>query len=190
MRKFGLALAAVSFAVLMSLSAVAQTLDSLPFNKKLALAKAGDEEAQMAVADAYGSGKGVKLSKVEASKWYGKASDQGNAEAQFKLATLFHEGAPGIKKSPDRAAKLYAAAAKQGHIEAENWLGYCYEHGLGVAQNDTTAVEWYQKAADGKLAWPRTISVSCISTARAWRRTIARLSNFSSARPIRAMTGA
>jgi TPR repeat protein len=152
MRKFSLALAGISIAALMSLSAVAQTLDTLPFNKKLALAKAGDEEAQVAVANAYESGKGAKLNKVEASKWYGRASDQGNAEAQYKLATLFHEGAPGLKKNPERAAKLYAAAAKQGHIEAQNWLGYCYEHGLGVAQNDTMAVEWYRKAADSKLA--------------------------------------
>ncbi len=152
MRRWGLAFAGMSIAVLTSLSAFAQTLDTLPFNKKLALAKAGDEEAQVSVGNAYESGKGAKLDKAEASKWYGRAADQGNAEAQYKLATLFHEGAPGLKKNPARAAKLYAAAAKQGHVEAENWLGYCYQHGLGVEQNDKTAVEWYQKAADGKLA--------------------------------------
>lgn len=152
MRKFGLALAGISIAVMTSLSAAAQTLDTLPFNKKLALAKAGDEEAQVAVADAYESGKGAKLNKAEASKWYGRAADQGNADAQFKLATLFHEGAPGLKKNADRAFKLYLAAAQQGHAEAQNWVGYCYQHGLGVAQDDKKAVEWYQKAADAKLA--------------------------------------
>ena len=152
MRKFSVAFAGIGIAAMMSLSVAAQTLETLPFNKKLALAKAGDEEAQIAVANAYVSGKGTKLNKVEASRWYGRAADKGSADAQYKLATLFHEGAPGLKKNPERAAKLYAAAAKQGHIEAQNWLGYCYQHGLGVAQNDTTAVEWYQKAADGKLA--------------------------------------
>lgn len=151
-RRWSLALAGMSIAALACTSAFAQTLDTLPFNKKLALAKAGDEEAQVAVADAYESGKGAKLNKAEASKWYGRAADQGNASAQFKLATLFHEGAPGLKKNPERAAKLYASAAKQGHVEAQNWLGYCYQHGLGVEQNDKLAVEWYQKAADGKLA--------------------------------------
>lgn len=151
-RRWSLALAGMGIAAFASVSAFAQTLETLPFNKKLALAKAGDEEAQVAVGNAYESGKGAKLNKAEASKWYGRAADQGNAEAQFKLATLFHEGAPGLKKNPDRAAKLYAAAAKQGHVEAQNWLGYCYQHGLGVKQDDKTAVEWYQKAADGKLA--------------------------------------
>jgi TPR repeat protein len=152
MRRTGLALAGLSIVALTSFGAAAQTLDTLPFKKKLALAKAGDEEAQVAVAAAYENGKDVKQNKVEASKWYGRAADQGNADAQFKLATLFHEGARGLKKSPERAAKLYAAAAKQGHVEAQNWLGYCYQHGLGVTQSDSRAVEWYRKAADAKLA--------------------------------------
>jgi TPR repeat protein len=152
MRKVSFALAGLSILALTSLSAVAQTVDTLPFKKKLALAKAGDEEAQVAVASAYADGKDVKVNKVEASKWFGKAADQGNADAQFKLATLFHEGATGIKKNPERAAKLYESAAKQGHAEAQNWLGYCYQHGLGVGQNDKTAFEWYSKAADAKLA--------------------------------------
>lgn len=150
-RKLGLALAGMSFAVFASLAA-AQTLDTLPFSKKLALAKAGDEEAQIAVAMAYEKGEGAKESKLEASKWYGKAADRGNADAQYRLATLFHEGATGLKKNPERAFKLYQSAAKQGHTEAQNWLGYCYQHGLGVKQDDKAAVEWYQKAADGKLA--------------------------------------
>ncbi|MGE0239827.1 MAG: tetratricopeptide repeat protein [Parvibaculaceae bacterium] len=151
MRRLGLALAGLSVVALASVGADAQTLDTLPFKKKLALAKAGDEEAQVAVAAAYAAGKDVKVNKVEASKWYGKAADQGNADAQFKLATLFHEGGPGLKKSPERAAKLYEAAAKQDHVEAQNWLGYCYQHGLGVGQSDAKAVEWYRKAADAKL---------------------------------------
>jgi TPR repeat protein len=151
-RRLGVVLAGLGMVALLSLSAGAQTLDTLPFTKKLALAKAGDEEAQVAVADALSTGKDVKVNKVEASKWYGKAADQGNSDAQFKLATLFHEGAPGLKKNPERAARLYEAAAKQGHLEAQNWLGYCYQHGLGVAQSDKSAVEWYRKAADAKLA--------------------------------------
>lgn len=151
-RKLGLALVGMSFAVMATMSAFAQTLETLPFSKKLALAKAGDEEAQIAVAQAYEKGEGAKESKLEASKWYGKAADQGNVDAQYRLATLFHEGATGLKKNPERAFKLYEAAAKKGHVEAQNWLGYVYQHGLGVKQDEKAAVEWYQKAADSKLA--------------------------------------
>ena len=36
--------------------------------------------------------------------------------------------------------------------EAQNNMGHMYEEGLGVAQNYTTAMQWYRKAADGGLA--------------------------------------
>ena len=131
---------------------LAQTLDSLPFDKKLKLAKAGDEDAQVAIGQAYEKGVDTATDKVEATKWYRKAADQGNAEAMFRLGRIVSEGAQGVKKSPELAAKLYESAAKQGHVEAENWLGYSYEHGLGIQQNDASALEWYKKSADAGLA--------------------------------------
>jgi uncharacterized protein len=133
----------------------AQTLEILPFAKKLKLAKAGDEDAQVAVANAYEAGTDTDVNKVEAAKWYRKAADQGNIEAMFRLARIVGEGAQGVKKSPELAAKLYESAARQGHVEAQNWLGYSYQHGLGIQQSDTSAVEWYKKAADAGLAVAR-----------------------------------
>jgi TPR repeat protein len=130
----------------------AQTIETLPFAKRLKLAKVGDEEAQMSVAAAFETGKNAKLSKAEAAKWYRKAAEQGNVEAQFRLARLLQEGAPDLKKNTDVAAKFYESAARHGHVEAQNWLGYCYQHGLGVPQSDANAVEWYSKAATAGLA--------------------------------------
>ena len=43
-------------------------------------------------------------------------------------------------------AKLKPAAEK-GHKKAQYRLGLCYDKGNGVAENDKTAVYWYQKAA-------------------------------------------
>jgi TPR repeat protein len=134
------------------ISVHAQTLETLPFDKKLKLAKAGDEDAQVAVARAYEEGNDTDINKVEAAKWFRKAADQGNIEAMFRLARIVSEGAQGIKKSPELAAKLYESAARQGHVEAQNWLGYSYQHGLGIQQSDASAVEWYKKAADAGLA--------------------------------------
>src|SRR5438067_625595 len=130
----------------------AQTLDSLSFDKKLKLAKVGDEDAQVAVAQAYEKGSDTEVDKAEAARWYRKAADEGNVEAMFHLARIVSEGAQGVKRSPELAAKLYESAAKQGHVEAENWLGYSYEHGLGIQQSDASAVEWYKKSADAGLA--------------------------------------
>src|SRR5262245_61259218 len=126
----------------------AQTVESLPFDKKLKLAKAGDEDAQLAVAQAYDNGIDTDVNKVEAAKWYKKAADEGNVEAMYRLARIVSAGAQGVKKSPELAAKLYESAARQGHVEAQNWLGYSYQRGLGVQQSDANAVEWYKKAAD------------------------------------------
>ena len=133
-------------------AARAETLDTLSFDQKLRLANAGDAEGQVAVARAYASGADVTASQAQAANWYRKAADQGNSEAMFRLARIISRGAPGVEKNPEFAAKLYDAAARQGHVEAQNWLGYSYEHGLGIQQSDASAVEWYTKAANAGFA--------------------------------------
>ena len=44
------------------------------------------------------------------------------------------------------------AAAKQGDVDAQLALGFMYDHGEGVSENDAEAVKWYRKAADQGLA--------------------------------------
>jgi choice-of-anchor C domain-containing protein len=58
------------------------------------------------------------------------------------------------------AVQLYRAASDQGHARATALLGYAYEYGRGVTQNDDTAFELFSRAAamgdvQGKfsLAW-------------------------------------
>ena len=78
--------------------------------------------------------------------------DQGNVEAQLRLGRLVHQGGDGLKQDLVMAAQLYQAAAELGSIEAQNWLGYCFQHGIGVEANDERAVEWYRRSADGGFA--------------------------------------
>jgi TPR repeat protein len=146
-------ISALSIALLLAAaSAHAQSLDTLPLDQKLRLAKAGDEEAQIAIARAYESGVEVPLDEAQAAIWYRKAADRGNPVAMFGLARIISKGAPGLEKSPEFAANLYEAAARQGHVEAQNWLGYCYQHGFGIQQSDASAVAWYTRAATRGLA--------------------------------------
>ena len=44
------------------------------------------------------------------------------------------------------------ALAERGQANAQLNLGYMYDTGKGVAQNDAEAVKWYQRAADQGLA--------------------------------------
>lgn len=39
-------------------------------------------------------------------------------------------------------------AAEQGHAEAQYDLGYMYDTGAGMPENDSEAVKWYRRAAE------------------------------------------
>ena len=39
-------------------------------------------------------------------------------------------------------------AAEQGDAKAQYQLGFKYDYGIGVAEDDTLATEWYRKAAE------------------------------------------
>jgi hypothetical protein len=131
---------------------VAEDFAKLSLDQKLKLALAGDREAQTALGLAYENGTQTKVDKLEAAKWFRMAADQGSIDPQFRLARIVSEDLPGLKKNPELAAKLYESAARQGHPEAQNWLGYSYQHGIGIAQSNASAVEWYRKAANSGLA--------------------------------------
>jgi uncharacterized protein len=144
--------AAAGLALMLMAAAPASVLDGLPFTKKLKLAQVGDDEAQYAVGFSYEAGVDVKEDRTEAAVWYRKAAKQGHLDAMFRLARLVQEGTEGLQASPETAFKLYEAAAKKNHPESQNWLGYCYQHGIGVAASPTEAVIWYRKAADSGVA--------------------------------------
>jgi TPR repeat protein len=143
-------------------------LDGLSFEKKLTLAKAGDEEAQIAVAEAYLAGTEAKASRIEAAKWFRAAAQQGNPEGEFRLARLLHEGGDGVKKSPELAVPLYqsaadqsaeialkwyAKAAEQGFATAQNNLGMLHLNGKGTARDFQQAYRWFEKAAAQGDGW-------------------------------------
>lgn len=76
-----------------------------------------------------------------------KASEQGNAEAQFELGKAYSEGL-GVKKDVIEATKWFRNAAEQDHTEALLKLGVAYELGQGVPKDDAEAVRWFRKAAE------------------------------------------
>jgi len=127
-------------------------LEQLPFDKKMQLAKAGDPDAKMAVAEALEAGINTKADPAMAAKWYREAALTGNYEAQFHLAKLVSKGAPGLKADKPTAIKLLDSAAKHGHALSENLLGQMLQNGDGLPKDEKAAVDWYKKAAEQKLA--------------------------------------
>ncbi|PZF76972.1 sel1 repeat family protein [Aestuariivirga litoralis] len=149
MRQPVLALAAL---LLAAAPAAAQSLEELPFDKQMTLAKVGDVDAQYQVGLAYETGKGVAVDEAEAARWFRQAALQGNVEAQYHLARLVSRGAKGLKQDYPTALKLYQDAAAKGFAPAMDALGQAYQQGRGAEVDLARAAEWYQKAADQKLA--------------------------------------
>lgn len=80
----------------------------------------------------------------EAIKWYRRAAEQGNYEAQTELGNLFVQSAINYAE----AVKWYKCAAENGFCEAQYRLGNCYYSGICVAKNYSEAIKWYRKAAE------------------------------------------
>ena len=109
-------------------------------------AEKGDVKAQVGIGLLYDLG-GSAQNYTEAAKWYRKAAEQGNAQAQYLLGELFRHG-NGIDQNPAKAVEFYHKAAENGHIEAQAALGGMYLLGAGIDQNYTEAAKWIQKAAE------------------------------------------
>ena len=84
---------------------------------------------------------------VEAAGWFAKAAEQGHADAQFELGSLYVNGT-GVQKDINEAAKWIRKAAEQGHAEAQRDLGQMYEAGDGVPEDLAEAARWHLKAAE------------------------------------------
>jgi uncharacterized protein len=127
-------------------------LASLSLEKKLTLAKAGDDEAKFAVAEAYELGRGTPPDLISAAKWYRDLALAGNLEAQYRLAIIVRNGTKGLRKDMTSAVTLLSDAATKLHAGSQYELGLMYESGLGVEKSDAKAIEWYTKAAEQRHA--------------------------------------
>jgi len=73
-------------------------------------------------------------------------AEQGDAEAQFKLGVLYHDGL-GVTQNYIQAREWYTQAAVQGYAIAQIHLGVLYANGYGVPQDYVQTRQWYEKAA-------------------------------------------
>lgn len=71
-------------------------------------------------------------------------ADEGEALAQFELASLYESGRDGVPKNLPKAAVLYRKAAEQGRADAQYNLGMMYEGGHGVTKDPAEAARWFK----------------------------------------------
>lgn len=122
----------------------------------------------------YEYGYGVEQDYEEALHWYQLAADQGSDQGKRYLdglqnkmnatptptptatltptpsaAELFSLGIKAYGAGDfDKAVEYFIPAAEGNDANAQYYLGWMYESGRGVPQDEEKAADWYQKAAD------------------------------------------
>ena len=137
-------------------------------------AKSGYGRAEYNLASLYETGSGVPRNRNRAIDLYARAAAHGITAARSHLAALGQASRVPPRNSPSepvqdaamqeftqaqqellsrgvgaaaQAFALFHRAAEEHNPPAEYDIGYCYEHGIGVAKDADQARVWYQRAA-------------------------------------------
>ena len=102
-------------------------------------ADAGEPRAQAL----YGQILDISEFNEQAAAYYRRAAEQGNADGQFGLGTLYAAG-EGVERDPVAARKWFELAAAQGHANAVNTLAQAALWGTPGPQD----LKWLHKAAE------------------------------------------
>ncbi len=112
-----------------------------------AAATQGHQQAQNDLVNTilrYGAQDSLELK--QATQILTQAAQEGQAEAQFMLGSMYAEG-QGVIQDFMQAAHWLLKAANAGHPEAMHHLGMMYMIGNGVPKNRTEAYIWFNLAA-------------------------------------------
>jgi hypothetical protein len=82
-----------------------------------------------------------------AVKMYRMAAEEGNSEAEIKLAGMYANGL-GVKQDYVQAAQWATKSAKQGNAIAEFEMGGLYLAGHGMEKDPAKAAEWFRQSAN------------------------------------------
>lgn len=111
-------------------------------------ASKGDTEAAHELGERYSHGSsGLTRDQTKAAIFFEMASRLGHTAAMADLADYVLNGKGGLAPDDQRAFKLFMSAAVKGHPFASHMVGWMYECGRGVQNNDKEAAAWYEKAA-------------------------------------------
>ena len=84
---------------------------------------------------------------VESAKWYLKAAEQGDADAQFVVGEMYLKG-EGLDQNYAVALDWFLKAAGQDHEKARWHLIDLYRDGIGIEQNLEASARWVRIDAE------------------------------------------
>lgn len=115
----------------------------------LMAAKNNHEVAYLNLALAYDYGRdGINKDVAAAIKYYHKAAELGEGQAQANLGFKYEEGV-GVEKDLDKAFTLYQQSNDNHDAQGTNNLATFYKNGIVVEQDIDMAINLYLKAAEG-----------------------------------------
>src|ERR1700677_3188354 len=83
---------------------------------------------------------------IQAMKWYQKAADLGNSQADSDIGALYLEG-NGVTQDKQAAMKWFKKGAAKGNAIAESNIAKMYLSGNGVPQDYHQAMKWFKRSA-------------------------------------------
>ncbi len=112
----------------------------------VAMAKAGNANAELVVGLKLLNGDGTATDIPGAAYWLRQAALQNQPVAEYWLGTLYERG-QGLPKNLSLALQWYAKAAAAGNAKAMYRLGVGYAEGWGGGPDYTSAAKWFAAAA-------------------------------------------
>lgn len=109
-------------------------------------AEQGNFDAQLNLYRCYRNGLGIAQNETQAVEWYNRAAEQAeqnDSVIQFNLGLSCEQ-----EHEYNHAVYWYRKAAEQGNYDAQLKLYKCYRYGDGVKEDETQAMEWYNRAAE------------------------------------------
>jgi len=89
---------------------------------------------------------GLEPDLAEATKWFRKSAEQGNAFGQAVLGNMYVNGI-GVKQDFVEATHWLRKSAEQGNAFGQAFLGVMYGVGSGVKQDQEQGVKWMSRSA-------------------------------------------
>ncbi len=78
---------------------------------------------------------------------FGNAAKDGDADAQYALGAMYHDG-EGVARDHAIAAHWYTKAAQRGNKDAQYWLCIMHKEGMGVSRDYLESFYWCIRAAE------------------------------------------
>jgi TPR repeat protein len=108
----------------------------------------GYTDAMIALGDIYTVGHGVPPDIGKGVSWFMKAATAGDAAAMMRVGEYWGGWSDSGQSHYAVALEWLRKSADRGNCDAMRDIGYLYENGMGVPEDDAEALKWYTKAAD------------------------------------------